>query len=156
MSVFNHSEQTPHELSRTLGILTDGLRNSWQNSEDMERMRTSMSLPNCRVLNYTGGYEILSEILRNKSGLINMTSYETLFEFLGMDFKTPESVVAEINNGSVLTFHFAATQQLQTRLLTGSLPSISSSGRGLVTRFSESILSISSILSLRADTNTST
>ena len=33
--------QTPHELSRTLGILIDGLRNSWQNSEDMERMRTS-------------------------------------------------------------------------------------------------------------------
>ncbi|KAF8266238.1 beach-domain-containing protein [Lactarius quietus] len=67
--------RTPHELSRTLGILTDGLRNSWQNSEDMERMR---------------GYEILSEILRNKSELINMTSYETLFEFLGMNFKTPD------------------------------------------------------------------
>ena len=30
--------QTPHELSRSLGILTDGLKNSWQNSEDMERM----------------------------------------------------------------------------------------------------------------------
>ncbi|KAH9042628.1 beach-domain-containing protein [Lactarius pseudohatsudake] len=73
---------TPHELSRTLGILTDGLRNSWQNSEDMERMR---------------GYEILSDILRNKSELINMTSYETLFEFLGMNFKTPESVVAKVN-----------------------------------------------------------
>ncbi|KAI0002519.1 beach-domain-containing protein [Russula compacta] len=66
--------KTPHELSRTLGILIDGLRNSWQNSEDMERMR---------------GYEILSEILRNKSELINMTSYETLFEFLGINFKTP-------------------------------------------------------------------
>ncbi|KAI0300557.1 beach-domain-containing protein [Multifurca ochricompacta] len=67
--------KTPHELSRTLGILTDGLRNSWQNSEDMERMR---------------GYEILSEILRSKSELINVTSYETLFEFLGMNFKTPD------------------------------------------------------------------
>ncbi len=44
----NHYKQTPHELSRTLGILTDGLRNSWQNSEDMERMRTSLitSSPN--------------------------------------------------------------------------------------------------------------
>lgn len=31
--------QSPHELSRALGILTDGLRNSWQNSEDMERLR---------------------------------------------------------------------------------------------------------------------
>jgi hypothetical protein len=54
--------------------------------------------------NYTGGYEILSEILRNKSGLINMTSYETLFETLGMNFKTPESVVTMINDESVLTF----------------------------------------------------
>jgi hypothetical protein len=47
---FNHYEQTPHELSRTLGILADGLRNSWQNSEDMERMRTSLPLPNYSVL----------------------------------------------------------------------------------------------------------
>jgi len=39
---------------------------------------------------HLGGYEILSEILRKKSELINVTSYETLFEFLGMNFKTPE------------------------------------------------------------------
>ena len=31
--------QNPHEVSRALGVLTDGLRNSWQNSEDMEQMR---------------------------------------------------------------------------------------------------------------------
>lgn len=31
--------QNSHELSRALGILSDGLRNNWQNSEDMERMR---------------------------------------------------------------------------------------------------------------------
>ena len=31
--------QSPHEMSRALGVLTDGLRNSWQNSEDMEQMR---------------------------------------------------------------------------------------------------------------------
>ncbi|KAI0067044.1 beach-domain-containing protein [Artomyces pyxidatus] len=66
---------TPHELSRTLGILTDGLRNNWQNSEDMERIR---------------GYEILALILRNKSELINITSFETLFEFLGMNFRSPD------------------------------------------------------------------
>lgn len=64
-----------HELSRTLGILTDGLRNSWQNSEDMERIR---------------GYEILSSILRSKSELINMTGFETLFEFMGMNFRSPD------------------------------------------------------------------
>jgi hypothetical protein len=33
--------QTPHELARTLGILTDGLRESWRNSEDMERLSKS-------------------------------------------------------------------------------------------------------------------
>ena len=31
--------QNAHEVSRALGVLTDGLRNSWQNSEDMEQMR---------------------------------------------------------------------------------------------------------------------
>ena len=36
--------KTPHELSRSLGILVDGLKNSWQNSEDMERLRASASL----------------------------------------------------------------------------------------------------------------
>ncbi|KAA1472737.1 beach-domain-containing protein [Dentipellis sp. KUC8613] len=66
---------TPHELSRTLGILTDSLRNSWQNSEDMERIR---------------GYEILAVTLRQKSDLINMTSFETIFEFLGMNFSAPD------------------------------------------------------------------
>ncbi|KAH9176893.1 hypothetical protein EDB89DRAFT_1845635, partial [Lactarius sanguifluus] len=77
--------QTPHELQDALGILTDGLRNGWQNSEDMERMR---------------GCEILSDILRHMSEfkLINMTSYEILFEFLGINFKTPESIVAKVNS----------------------------------------------------------
>ncbi|RDB25611.1 Beige 1 [Hypsizygus marmoreus] len=58
---------TPHEISRALGVLTDGLRNSWQNSEDMERLR---------------GYEILADTLRGKSQMINITGFETLFEFL--------------------------------------------------------------------------
>lgn len=40
-SLFRGALQTPHELSRTLGILTDGLKFSWQNSEDMERIRES-------------------------------------------------------------------------------------------------------------------
>ncbi|KAF8962103.1 beach-domain-containing protein [Flammula alnicola] len=66
---------TSHELSRTLGILTDGLKNSWQNSEDMERLR---------------GYEILADILSSKAQLINLTAFETLFEFLGINFNSPE------------------------------------------------------------------
>ncbi|KZT02850.1 beach-domain-containing protein [Laetiporus sulphureus 93-53] len=64
-----------HELSRALGILTDGIRNSWQNSEDMEQLR---------------GYDLLAQMLRGKSQLINITGYETLFEFLGLNFRNPD------------------------------------------------------------------
>ncbi|EIN04780.1 beach-domain-containing protein [Punctularia strigosozonata HHB-11173 SS5] len=66
---------TAHELSRSLGVLTDSLRNSWQNSEDMERLR---------------GYDILAGMLRDKAKLINATGFETLFEFLGLNFRHPE------------------------------------------------------------------
>ncbi|KAJ7201121.1 beach-domain-containing protein [Mycena pura] len=66
---------TPHELSRALGVLVDGLRNSWVNSEDMERFR---------------GYEILASGLRTKAQFVNMTGFETIFEFLGFNFRSPE------------------------------------------------------------------
>ncbi|KAJ6588193.1 beach-domain-containing protein [Mycena capillaripes] len=66
---------TPHEVSRALGVLMDGLRNSWQNSEDMERLR---------------GYEILASVLRPKAQMVNMTGFETIFEFLGFNFRSPE------------------------------------------------------------------
>ncbi|KAF8208087.1 hypothetical protein K438DRAFT_1667321 [Mycena galopus ATCC 62051] len=66
---------TPHEVSRALGVLMDGLRNSWQNSEDMERIR---------------GYEILASVLRPKAQMVNMTGFETIFEFLGFNFRSPE------------------------------------------------------------------
>lgn len=39
-----------------------------------------------------GGYEILADMLRQKSQLINMTSFETLFEFFGLSFRSPEYV----------------------------------------------------------------
>ncbi|KAG1810733.1 hypothetical protein EV424DRAFT_1422048 [Suillus variegatus] len=61
--------QTPHELSRALSVFSDCLRNSWQNSDDMERLR---------------------DTLRARSHLINMTSFETLFEFLGLNFRSPD------------------------------------------------------------------
>ncbi|KAJ3818015.1 beach-domain-containing protein [Lentinula raphanica] len=67
--------KTSHELSRALGVFTDGIKNSWQNSEDVERLR---------------GYDILADILRSKAGMINMTSFETIFEFLGMNFRCPD------------------------------------------------------------------
>ena len=40
--------------------------------------------------NPLGGYEILADILRRKSDLINLTSFEILFEFLGLNFRSPE------------------------------------------------------------------
>ncbi|KZT70568.1 beach-domain-containing protein [Daedalea quercina L-15889] len=64
-----------HQLSRALGVLTDGIRNSWQNSEDMERLR---------------GYDILADLLRAKPDIINVTGFETLFEFLGLNFRSPD------------------------------------------------------------------
>ncbi|KAF9067929.1 beach-domain-containing protein [Rhodocollybia butyracea] len=67
--------QTPHEISRALGVVTDGMKNSWQNSEDIERLR---------------GYDILADILRSKAEMLNMTSFETLFEFLGLNFRSPD------------------------------------------------------------------
>ena len=42
----------------------------------------------------TDGYEILATILRTKSQLINVTTFETLFELIGMNFRSPEFVQA--------------------------------------------------------------
>ena len=42
---------------------------------------------------YPGGYEILADILRGKSQMINITGFETLFEFLGLNFRSPEFVL---------------------------------------------------------------
>ena len=60
-----------------------------------------------------------------------------------------------MNDEPVLTF-YAANQQLQIQLPTGSLPLISSSGRGPVTTYSVFTLIISSIWSSLAGTDTST
>ncbi|KAG2357108.1 hypothetical protein BDR07DRAFT_1421270 [Suillus spraguei] len=67
--------QTPHELSRALSVFSDCLRNSWQNSDDMERLH---------------GYDVLASTLRARSHLIDMTGFETLFEFLGLNFRSPD------------------------------------------------------------------
>ncbi|KAL5513687.1 BPH1 [Sanghuangporus vaninii] len=69
---------TSHELSRALGIFTDSARNSWQMSEDMEHI---------------SAFENLVRILQNKSRLINLTAFETLFEFLGLNFRNPDRSV---------------------------------------------------------------
>jgi len=36
------------------------------------------------------GYEILSAMLRSKATMINLTAFETIFEFLGVNFSSPE------------------------------------------------------------------
>lgn len=38
----------------------------------------------------TAGYDVLASILYQKSHLINMTTFEILFEFLGLNFRSPE------------------------------------------------------------------
>ncbi|KAI9573033.1 hypothetical protein HD554DRAFT_2058344 [Boletus coccyginus] len=73
--------ETSHELSRTIAILCESLRNCWQISEDMERV---------------AGYDVLASILHQKSRLINMTTFEILFEFLGLSFRSPD--VSTITN----------------------------------------------------------
>lgn len=37
-----------------------------------------------------GGYDILGAMLKSKADVINMTSFETLFEFFGLRFGSPE------------------------------------------------------------------
>jgi len=51
-----------------------------------------------------GGYEILANILRSKSQMINMTGFETLFEFLGLNFRSPESVHHYVICNSMLKY----------------------------------------------------
>ncbi|KAL1717715.1 beach-domain-containing protein, partial [Schizophyllum commune] len=67
--------KTSHELSRSLSITADILRNHWGNSEDMERLR---------------GYEVLADVLRHKTQLINLTGFEIVFEAMGLNFRVPE------------------------------------------------------------------
>lgn len=58
-------------------------RKTWRDfvSEALVYIRALMSL---------GGYEILADILRAKYQLINMTTFETIFEFLGQNFRHDE------------------------------------------------------------------
>ena len=44
----------------------------------------------CSLLMTTAGYDVLASILYQKSRLINMTTFEILFEFLGLSFRSPE------------------------------------------------------------------
>ncbi|KAG9311479.1 hypothetical protein JVU11DRAFT_8594 [Chiua virens] len=82
--------ETSHELSRTIAILCESLRNCWQNSEDMERVGENDAPSFDFLLMTTAGYDVLASILYHKSPLINMTTFEILFEFLGLSFRSPD------------------------------------------------------------------
>ena len=56
-------------------MLADGIRTSWQNSEDMERIH---------------GYEILNMTLQNKGAIVDVGCFNVLFKFMGLDFSAPE------------------------------------------------------------------
>ncbi|KAG8936117.1 hypothetical protein FRC02_004435 [Tulasnella sp. 418] len=67
---------TEVDMSRSLSMLSDAIRTSWRNSEDMERI---------------GGYEILMSILRPKALLLQEEGYEALLSLLGIDFRHPQN-----------------------------------------------------------------
>jgi hypothetical protein len=67
--------QNPHDLANSASVLLDSLRTSWQNSEDMERIH---------------GYEILALTLRAKSSIIDIYTFNAVFDFLGIDSGHPE------------------------------------------------------------------
>ncbi|KAG8823617.1 hypothetical protein FRC17_009281 [Serendipita sp. 399] len=84
--------QNSHDLANSLAVLFDSLRTSWQNSEDMERIH---------------GYEILSLALRSKISIIDIYSFNVVFDFLGTDLSRPEN--ATITNPlaySILALEF--------------------------------------------------
>lgn len=96
--------QTPHELSRALSVFSDCLRNCWQNSEDMERLREYRICEIVIVVDFLlDGYDILASMLKARTHLINMTSFETLFEFLGLNFRTPEYAWPSVITSKILT-----------------------------------------------------
>ncbi|KAJ3925756.1 MAG: hypothetical protein NXY57DRAFT_979389 [Lentinula lateritia] len=72
--------KTPNELSRALGVVTDGMKNI-----HLSRFiwLTIPILP-------PGSYDILADTLRSKADMINMTSSETVFEFFGLNFRSPD------------------------------------------------------------------
>jgi hypothetical protein len=72
----------------------------------MERLRKSILPLQYRntdidhVIMIAGGYEILADILRGKSQMINISGFETLFEFLGLNFRSPECVLLHFTTGN--------------------------------------------------------
>lgn len=75
--------RTPEELAKTVQVLHDMTRDSWQTSEEMERIH---------------GYELLAAILRPKMKLVNMDCARTLLLIVGVDERKPDDAV--VNNST--------------------------------------------------------
>ena len=74
-------------------MFADSAQSSWQMSEDMEHLSMYDWLITVRVrahIQIIEAFEILAHILRLKALLINLTAFEILFEFLGLNFRNPE------------------------------------------------------------------
>lgn len=114
----------------------------------MERLRRTNFpplLPVYLMARFPGGYEILADILGAKGQIINVSSFETLFEFLGLNFRSPEYVLfisfpALINVLSVPQ----GSPRLSISWLTELLHSTLNCGLVLAEKYSKSIWNTSS------------
>ncbi|CAE6467269.1 unnamed protein product [Rhizoctonia solani] len=75
---FVQRAETTEMLHESICVLLNSVRTNWRVLEDMESL---------------SGYEVLAQLLYEKAGLISVDIFNSLFEFLGLDFKTPSKSV---------------------------------------------------------------
>ncbi|KAJ1300253.1 hypothetical protein OPQ81_005082 [Rhizoctonia solani] len=75
---FVQRAETTEMLHESVCVLLNAVRTNWRVLEDMESL---------------SGYEVLAHLLYEKAGLISVDIFNSLFEFLGLDFKTPSKSV---------------------------------------------------------------
>ncbi|KAG8690949.1 hypothetical protein FRC11_007896 [Ceratobasidium sp. 423] len=75
---FVQRAETTEMLHESICVLLNAVRTSWRVLEDMESL---------------SGYEVLAQLLYEKAGLISVDIFNSIFEFLGLDFKTPSKSV---------------------------------------------------------------
>ncbi|KAF8696543.1 Beach protein, partial [Rhizoctonia solani] len=75
---FVQRAETTEMLHESICVLLNSVRTNWRVLEDMENL---------------SGYEVLAQLLYEKAGLISVDIFQSLFEFLGVDFKTPSKSV---------------------------------------------------------------
>ncbi|KAJ1299892.1 hypothetical protein OPQ81_005012 [Rhizoctonia solani] len=75
---FVQRAETTEMLHESVCVLLNAVRTNWRVLEDMESL---------------SGYEVLAHLLYEKAGLISVDIFNSLFGFLGLDFKTPSKSV---------------------------------------------------------------